>query len=401
MTQPMPQLRDGERLQVAPAPAGAACTWRRRWRAARLWVAIAGLAGLAALYFALAQGADDGRALSPRNPEPAGGQAVARVLEANGVTVRTPEDLDAALADLAASGGNATLLLHDPQAYLDRGQLQDLARASGHTVLVAPGGTELRAFAPGIHPAGVVPDDAASPVEAHCTVPAAAATRTAAAGGKMYRAATGCFGYRTSAGEAYGYAVEGTTTVIGNPDYLANGHVLEADHAPLALRTLGAEPTLVWYQPTIADHVSTGPAASPFELLPPWVSPALGWLMVVGILAICWRARRDGPLVPEPLPVVVPASETAEGRARLYRDAHAVHAAVAALRSASLGRLASHLRLGHGTSADSIVATAARESGLPAQRLRRLYFPDRVATEAALVTWAQELHTVEKEIGIP
>lgn len=397
----MTRLSDGERLQPAAPPASAGSTWRRRWRAARLWVAIAVLVGLAALYYALAQGADDGRALSPENPAPEGAQAVARVLGDHGVTVEQPRDLDAALATLAASGGHSTLLLHDPQAYLGRDQLARLARASRHTVLVTPGSPQLRAFAPGIHPAGVVPEDAASPVDAGCALPAVAQTRNAAAGGKMYRATTGCFAYPTSAGPAYGYAVEGTTTVLGNPGYLANGGVLAFDHAPLALRTLGTEPTLVWYQPTIADHVSTGPAASPFELLPGWVSPALGWLMVFGVLAICWRARRDGPLVPEPLPVVVPASETAEGRARLYRDGHAVGAAVAALRSASLARLAAHLRLGHGSSADSIVATAARESGIPGPRLRRLYFPDQVATEATLVAWAQELHTVEKEIGIP
>ncbi|GAA1362787.1 DUF4350 domain-containing protein [Arthrobacter rhombi] len=397
----MTRIPDGQRLQVAAPPATAASTWRRRWRAARLWVVLAVLVGLVALYYALSQGGEDNRALSPENPSPEGAQAVARVLADQGIDVVQPRDLDGALAALSASGGRATLVLHDPQAFLGRGQLAELARAAPHTVLITPGNRELRAFAPDIHPAGVVPEDAASPVAAGCRLPAVAETRNASAAGKLYRAPTGCFAHTTSSGRAYGYASEGTTTVLGNPDYLANSKVLAYDHAPLALRTLGAEPTLVWYQPTIADHISTGPAASPFELLPGWVSPALGWLMVFGVLAICWRARRDGPLVPEPLPVTVPASETAEGRARLYRDAHAVDAAVAALRSASLGRLAAHLRLGHGSSADSIVATAAKESGIPGPRLRRLYFPDRVAHEAALVAWAQELHTVEKEIGIP
>ncbi|MDN6170878.1 MAG: hypothetical protein L0J11_12510, partial [Micrococcaceae bacterium] len=68
---------------------------------------------------------------------------------------------------------------------------------------------------------------------------------------------------------------------------------------------------------------------------------------------------------------------------------------------ASLDRLAVRLRLGHGSRADDIVATAAKESGLPGSRLRRLYFPEKITGEAGLVEWAQELHTVEKEIGIP
>ncbi|WP_372697919.1 DUF4350 domain-containing protein [Arthrobacter sp. JSM 101049] len=396
---------DGQRLLQAEAPEPGGATWRRRWRAGRLWVALAVLAGLAALYYGLSQGGADSRPLSPENPAPEGAQAVARVLQDHGVQVVQPAGFEAALSALRAANdradGTATLLLDDDGAYLDQDQLAELAGAAPRAVLVTPGSRELRAFAPGIHPAGVVPDDAASPVDAGCPLAAVAETRQAAAGGKMYRAERGCFAYPTSAGTAFGYAVEGTTTVLGNPDYLANGQVLAFDHAPLALRTLGATGTLVWYQPTVADHVATGPAASPFELLPDWVGPALGWLMVVGVLAICWRARRDGPLVPEPLPVVVPASETAEGRARLYRDARALEAAAAALRSASLGRVAAHLRLGHGTTADAVVATAAAESGLPGPRLRRIYFPGRLGSEAALVAWARELHTVEKEIGIP
>lgn len=397
----MTQLSDGERLLTAPSPASARSVWKRRWRAWRLWILIGLLAALAALYYAVSNGPNDPRALSPQNPAPDGAKAVARVLAGHDIDVQQPVGMDAALKALRAADGESTLLLHDPQAFLNRGQLTELAAAAGHSVLVSPGSGELSVFAPSIHPAGVVPETAHFPVQADCALPAVNQTRRAAAGGKMYRAPRGCFSYRTSSGDAYGYAMDGTTTVLGNPAYLDNGHVLDFDHAALALRTLGAEPTLVWFQPTVADHVSTGPAASPFELLPAWVSPALGWLMIVGVIAIFFRARRDGPLVVEPLPVVVPASETAEGRARLYRDAQAVDAAVAALRSASLDRLARRLRLGHGCSADDIVATAAKESGIPGTRLRRLYFPDQVTGEAGLVEWAQELHTVEKEIGIP
>lgn len=397
----MTRMNDGERLLTAPLPASARSVWRHRWRLWRLWIFIAVLAVLAAVYYALANGPNDTRVLSPQNPGPDGGKAVARVLADHDIAVEQPDRFDAALTALRAADGASTLLLHDEGAYLNKEQRTELDDAAGRTVLVEPGFAELSVFAPSVRPAGVVPDEADSPVAADCEVPAAAETREAAAGGKMYRATRGCFTYGTHALDAYGYVVEGTTTVVGNPAYLDNGHVLDFDHAPLALRTLGAEPTLVWYQPTAADHVFTGPPANPFELLPDWVSPAIGWLMLVGVIAILWRARRDGPLVTEPLPVVVPASETAEGRARLYRDAQAIDAAVAALRSASLDRLAVRLRLGHVSSADDIVATAAKESGIPGSRLRRLYFPDQITGDAGLVEWAQELHTVEKEIGIP
>lgn len=397
----MTRMNDGERLLTAPRPESARSVWLGRWRTWRLWIVIALLAVLAAIYYAVANGPNDTRVLSPQNAAPDGGKAVARVLADHDITVEQPEGFDDALAALRAGDGASTLLLHDAGGFLNQEQLTELDEAAGKAVLVEPGFAELRVFAPSVRPAGVVPTDTDSPVATHCAVPAAAETREAAAGGKMYRAAHGCFSYGTSGQDAYGYVVEGTTTVLGNPAVLDNGHVLDFGHAPLALRTLGAEPNLIWYQPTAADQVFTGPAANPFELLPGWVTPATGWLMLVGVIAILWRARRDGPLVTEPLPVVVPASETAEGRARLYRDGQAIDAAVAALRSASLDRLAGYLRLGHVSSADDIVATAAKESGIPGSRLRRLYFPDRITGDAGLVEWAQELHTVEKEIGIP
>ena len=58
------------------------------------------------------------------------------------------------------------------------------------------------------------------------------------------------------------------------------------------------------------------------------------------MLAALWRARRLGPLVTERLPVAIRASETTEGRARLYRKANARDRAAAALRSATRTRLA-------------------------------------------------------------
>ncbi|GDY74619.1 hypothetical protein SAV31267_041040 [Streptomyces avermitilis] len=71
-----------------------------------------------------------------------------------------------------------------------------------------------------------------------------------------------------------------------------------------------------------------------------------GWLwgtlqlFIAAALAALWRARRLGPLVPERLPVAIRASETVEGRARLYRKANARDRAAAALRSTTRTRLA-------------------------------------------------------------
>ena len=52
-----------------------------------------------------------------------------------------------------------------------------------------------------------------------------------------------------------------------------------------------------------------------------------------------WRGRRLGRLVTEPLPVVVRAVETTEGRARMYRRSRAQDRAAATLRAATMARL--------------------------------------------------------------
>ncbi len=84
-----------------------------------------------------------------------------------------------------------------------------------------------------------------------------------------------------------------------------------------------------------------------FDLMPESVDWIVGqlWLAVV-LLAALWNGRRIGPLVAENLPVVVRASETVEGRGRLYRSRRARDRAADALRTAALQRLLPRLGLG-------------------------------------------------------
>ncbi|MDR1806680.1 MAG: DUF4350 domain-containing protein, partial [Propionibacteriaceae bacterium] len=107
--------------------------------------------------------------------------------------------------------------------------------------------------------------------------------------------------------------------------------------------------------------------------------------------------RRLGPLVPEPLPVAVPASEAAAGLARLYRQAGARGHAAAGLRAATAGRLAARL----GLPPNAQPATVGERLGLalgrdPGTIVGLLYGPPP-ATDAELVALAQQLHEVESE----
>ncbi|KNC20089.1 hypothetical protein AC792_02915, partial [Arthrobacter sp. RIT-PI-e] len=165
----------------------------------------------------------------------------------------------------------------------------------------------------------------------------------------------------------------------------------------LALTALGSSPTLVWVEPTSADVVATGEGIDPMTLLPDWLDVLLLWLLVCAVLAMLWRGRRLGPLAVEPLPVVVRAAETAEGRARLYQDSRAVSHAAANLRAATLARIARRLRVDRSASAEEVVLAAAQHGGRSRTDLEQL-LDHPPTTHRELVLWAQEILDLEKEI---
>jgi hypothetical protein len=185
--------------------------------------------------------------------------------------------------------------------------------------------------------------------------------------------------------------VLGSTAVISNRFLEANGN------AALTLRTLGSQRHLIWYLPGPGDLRGSTAPKTLAELAPAWTAFVAPWLIVVALVAMLWRGRRLGPLVFEPLPVVVKSAETAEGRARLYHEAHDVARAADTLRAGTLVRLAAALRIGPAADFVDVAAAAARhlDSSLP-EMLRILQH--HPGTEAELVRWAQDLVTLEKEV---
>ncbi|EUA78623.1 hypothetical protein I553_2913 [Mycobacterium xenopi 4042] len=125
---------------------------------------------------------------------------------------------------------------------------------------------------------------------------------------------------------------------MGNTTFMTNGNLLRAGNAALAMNLAGARPRLIWYAP---QHIEGEKSASAtlFDLIPSKVDWIVIQLCVTVILLAAWKGRRLGPLVAEDLPVVVRASETVEGRGRLYRSRRARDRAAEALRTATLHRL--------------------------------------------------------------
>lgn len=191
--------------------------------------------------------------------------------------------------------------------------------------------------------------------------------------------------------------------MLGAPDILYNDHLDEQGNASLALQLLGSRAHLVWYLPSLSDDSATETGTQSFlDLLPSgWLWGTLQ-LFIAAVLAALWRARRMGPLVPERLPVAIRASETTEGRARLYRKVNARDRAAAALRSTTRTRLAPLVGVSpaqaHAPEA-LLPALSARLDG-DGQALLPLLFGPPPRDDAALVSLSDQLDALEREVRI-
>ena len=158
------------------------------------------------------------------------------------------------------------------------------------------------------------------------------------------------------------------------------------------MKLLGAHERLVWYTPSVADlsRQKTLPDLMPAS----WKYGALQLVLAAVVIAL-WRARRLGPVVSEPLPVVVRAAETVEGRARLYRRSRASDHAASVLRHAARDRL--NPLLGLPVGADP-AAEIARRTGRPEVDVRELLYGHGPVDDRGLVDLIDELDALENEV---
>ncbi|GAA2571653.1 MULTISPECIES: DUF4350 domain-containing protein [Streptomyces] len=395
--------------EVTLPSTSASPTARQVWTRARGIVLALVLLIAAAVAIAVVRSDARHGELDPRSADPYGSRAVAELLADRGVDTRVVTTLDEAAA---AASPDTTLLVAVPDL-LTRTQQTRLhsatADSGGRTVLVSSGSASVERLAPGViaDPATSL-DSALSP---DCDLPAARRAGTADTGGIRYTTT------HLTADECYpserlatllripAPSGNGDTVLLGAPDILLNDRLDEHGNASLALQLLGSRPHLVWYLPSLAD----APAASEegerdfFDLLPSgWLWGTLQ-LFIAAALAALWRARRLGPLVPEKLPVAIRASETVEGRARLYRKANARDRAAAALRSTTRTRLAPLVGVptaqAHAPEA-LLPALSARLQG-DGQSLHALLFGPPPGDDAALISLADRLDALEREVRRP
>ncbi|MFJ7152597.1 DUF4350 domain-containing protein [Streptomyces sp. NPDC100445] len=392
----------------APATATSTTpTGRQVWSRARGAALAAVLILAAAVAMAAVHSTDHHGDLDPRSADPYGSRAVARLLAARGVSTRVVTTLGAARA---ATGPDTTLLVAVPDRLTHRQQEQlhaATAASGGRAVLVAPGSWSVERLAP-----GVTADPATSPRSAlapHCLLPEARRAGSADTGGLRYTTthldADACYPSQRLATLLRVPAASGSgdTVVLGAPGILRNNRLDQQGNASLALQLLGSRPHLVWYLPSLSDTTTTGDRRNFLDLLPTGWLLATGQLLLAAGLAALWRARRLGPLVAERLPVAIRASETTEGRARLYRKADARDHAAAVLRSATRTRLAPLVGVpparAH-TPEYLLLALSAHLTG-DGRALHALLFGPPPGDDATLVALTDRLDALEREVRRP
>jgi len=162
-----------------------------------------------------------------------------------------------------------------------------------------------------------------------------------------------------------------------------------------------AEPP-VWLTPQPATGAIPPPAGAPPRQGPTLI-PWAAWLVVyqlaiAALLTMIWRARRLGPLIAERLPIVVRASETVEGHARLYQSRRARGRAAQALREAMLARMLPALGLPRGADASAVTQALADRSRLGQQDIAAIVYGPAPATDADLMILTRQLDDLESEV---
>lgn len=369
-------------------------TLRQRWRSAR-WVllALVAITAVSVVTAWLTTPAPGGR-MEPDATSPDGARALVTLLREQGVDVVEAESVD----DVRRAMTPESQLLVAQTFYLvGDDALRTLADLPGDRLLVEPVSRTREALAPGVTAADTTSYGGAP----GCDMREAQRAGDAELGvSERYEsvdggvALTSCYD-----GAVVRYSQGGQTiTVVGTADFMVNDGLLKEGNAALAMNLAGTRQRLVWYAPQRVEGESET-SSSITDLIPDRVVWAVVQLCLVVLLVAWWRGRRVGPLVAEELPVVVRASETVEGRGRLYRAHRTRDRAADALRTATLQRTTPRLGLGGQSDAVAVAQAVAQRTGGDPRAVAFWLFGPPPSTDAELVELAHQLDHIERQVA--
>ncbi len=352
---------------------------------------------LIVLFLALANSRSVRGELDPDAVDQQGSHALAVLLDDRGVTVeRLTRATDASTGD----GERSVVFIPFPNLVPSDVLRRVGDRSTGQVVLIAPDRGRLAAVTESVTRTGAADVENRAP---GCLVDGPAAAGAAETGGNAYQVANGdaCYPAGSAATVAFSRTRGGARLVVlGSGAFLTNGRLANGGNAALGLNLLGADGSadqVRWLVPG-PGSATTDDQASLSDILPGWVGPAALQLLIAALLAALWRARRLGPPVTEPLPVVVRSAEAVEGRARLYRRAQARDRAAEALRAGARARLVPRLGLGRDAGGEPVPAAVAEVvadwTGQPESDVHATLYGPPPPDDLALVKLADSLDSI-------
>jgi hypothetical protein len=435
----------------APAPPVRKRRSRRWLRLVVPYLVVLALLAISGIAYSLdSPDPDDAAFLSPTSTDGIGSSGLADRLRARGVTVERVTN--AADALVSAHRGDATLFVPAPEfVHSYHLRMLKLLPATTGVVLVRP---DARTLDRGFLPVGVQEEHWATRVaEPGCDDATAGAAGRAAADRIRYLVDGRLRVDRCYAGGLVRTRHAATTvTVIGATEPFRNDRIGEFGNAALAVGLLSTARRLVWLDvhspqagPRLIDRPDLDPSPAPADLgkvgspdpdfpvpddqgtdpgnpapgaprggggsgsgqsttdlFPASAWSVLALALLAFLLAALAAARRIGAPVHEPLPVLVPSTETVTGRGRLYERSRDRQAAAAVLGQAARTRLARLLDQPPEVDRATLVAAVAAQAGAPEENVAALLYGERtVEDDAALVAFATELDSLIDAVTRP
>ncbi|MDX6211879.1 MAG: hypothetical protein QOF82_966 [Frankiales bacterium] len=381
------------------APAPPARSWSGREHAKRyrgLAVVVVAVVVVAIAAVLITRHGTQHGTMDPQSYDPDGGHALAALVADRGVPVTRLTDIAQVTA---AAGSGTTVVVADPAHEQDLSPLRRLP-AGITVVLIAPDVDSLAAVQPGLVTVGSF---GLTVKNLDCNQPDAVLAGSVYAGGDSYARRPGdttpsqtCYDGTLYAQPAAG---GGGFVDIGSAATLSNANLGRDGNAALGIGLLSHGTQVLWLVPGPVHLQPSTDGTTPLsELLP----GRLGWAVLQAVIAaallMLWRARRLGRVVPEPLPVVIRASETVEGQGRLYRAGRARRRAATALRAAAVARMAPRLGVRHDDAGAALVAAVAARTGRSPTDVAALLYGAEPEDDRALVALADQLDALEAEV---
>lgn len=370
-------------------------TVSQRWRGLR-WVllALAAIVAVATVTTWLTAPRPGGR-LDPASTSPDGVHALIKLLRDQGVTVIEADSI----ADVEREARQDTLLVTAQTFHLfDDQLLQRLSELPGDRLLIAPIGKTREQLAPELSRDGTTEYGGLTP---DCDLREANRAGAVQLGvAESFTAAGSVPVTRCYEGAVARYRDDGrTVTAVGSDEFVMNSRLAEEGNAALALNLAGTHSRMIWYAPQHSEGGESTGAASLTDLIPEQVTWMVLQLALGVLLLALWRGRRVGPLVAEQLPVVVRASETVEGRGRLYRSHRARDVAADSLRTSTRQRMLPRLGLGPTAPPTAVTQAVADRCAVDPQSVAHTLYGQPPATDADLVNLARALDDIERQVA--